>query len=69
MNLDELRSALTDLDGQLVELVARRQALSEQVAAVKRAVWVRDLGRCAFVGLGGSKIEVHYRLPFKELVP
>src|SRR6202163_3706389 len=37
MNLDELRGALTDLDGQLVELVARRQALSEQVAAVKRA--------------------------------
>jgi len=32
MNLDELRTALTDLDGQLVDLVARRQALSEQVA-------------------------------------
>ncbi len=28
---------LTDLDGQLLELVARRQRLSEQVAAVKRA--------------------------------
>ena len=26
MNLDELRTALTELDGQLVELVARRQA-------------------------------------------
>ncbi len=37
MNLDELRTALTDLDGQLLELVARRQRLSEQVAAVKRA--------------------------------
>src|SRR5260221_1840026 len=46
MNLDELRTALTDLDGQLVELVARRQALSEQVAAVKRATGraTRDFG-------------------------
>jgi chorismate mutase/prephenate dehydrogenase len=47
MNLDELRTALTELDGQLVELVARRQALSEQVAAVKRATGraTRDFGR------------------------
>ena len=47
MNLDELRSALTDLDGQLLGLVARRQALSEQVAAVKRATGraTRDFGR------------------------
>ncbi len=47
MNLDELRTALTDLDGQLIELVARRQALSEQVAAVKRATGrpTRDFGR------------------------
>ncbi len=47
MNLDELRAALSDLDGQLVELVARRQALSEQVAEVKRATGrpTRDFGR------------------------
>src|SRR5471032_2550347 len=47
MNLDELRAALTELDGQLLELVARRQALSEQVAAVKRATGrhTRDFGR------------------------
>jgi chorismate mutase / prephenate dehydrogenase len=47
MNLDELRTALTELDSQLVELVARRQALSEQVAAVKRATGraTRDFGR------------------------
>jgi chorismate mutase / prephenate dehydrogenase len=47
MNLDELRAELTALDGQLVELVARRQALSEQVAAVKRATGraTRDFGR------------------------
>lgn len=47
MNLDELRSALTELDGQLMQLVARRQALSQQVAAVKRATGraTRDFGR------------------------
>jgi chorismate mutase / prephenate dehydrogenase len=47
MNLDELRTALTTLDGQFLELVARRQALSEQVAAVKRATGraIRDFGR------------------------
>jgi len=47
MNLDELRAELTDLDGRLVELVARRQALSEQVASVKRATGraTRDFGR------------------------
>jgi chorismate mutase/prephenate dehydrogenase len=47
MNLDELRTELTELDGQLVELIARRQALSEQVAAVKRATGrpTRDFGR------------------------
>src|SRR6202021_921607 len=65
MNLDELRSALTNLDGQLLELVARRQALSEQVAAVKRATGraTRDFarerdvilrGRTAAEGLGIS---------------
>src|SRR6201996_9696397 len=47
MNLDELRAALTDLDGQLLEWGARRQALREQVAAVKRATGraTRDFGR------------------------
>ena len=47
MNLDELRAALTELDGQLLELVARRQALSQQVASVKRATGraTRDFGR------------------------
>jgi chorismate mutase / prephenate dehydrogenase len=47
MTLDELRAALTELDGQLVALVARRQALSEQVAAVKRATGrpTRDFAR------------------------
>src|ERR1700683_3858666 len=47
MNLDDLRTALTDLDGELLELVSRRQALSEQVAAVKRATGraTRDFAR------------------------
>src|SRR3974390_3552245 len=47
MNLDELRAELTELDGQLLELVARRQALSAQVATVKRATGraTRDFAR------------------------
>ncbi|HVC02806.1 MAG TPA: prephenate dehydrogenase/arogenate dehydrogenase family protein [Steroidobacteraceae bacterium] len=47
MNLDELRTAISELDGELVDLVARRQALSEQIAAVKRAAGrpTRDFGR------------------------
>lgn len=47
MNLDELRTALTELDGQLLELVARRQELSARVAVVKRATGraTRDFGR------------------------
>src|SRR5487761_1912906 len=47
MNLDELRRALSELDGQLIELVARRKALSEQVAAAKRATGhpTRDFAR------------------------
>jgi chorismate mutase/prephenate dehydrogenase len=47
MTLDELRTALTDLDEQLLTLVARRRTLSEQVAAVKRATGraTRDFGR------------------------
>jgi chorismate mutase/prephenate dehydrogenase len=47
MTLDELRTTLTELDERLIELVARRQALSEQVASVKRATGraTRDFGR------------------------
>jgi chorismate mutase/prephenate dehydrogenase len=47
MNLEELREELTTLDGHLIELVARRQQLSEQVAAVKRATGrpTRDFAR------------------------
>lgn len=47
MTLDELRTALTELDEQLLNLVARRQALSKNVASVKRATGraTRDFGR------------------------
>src|SRR5260370_24958321 len=47
MTLDDLRTALPELDDQLLDLVARRQALSEQVASVKRATGraTRDFGR------------------------
>ena len=47
MNLDELRSELTALDGEILALVARRQALSGEVAAVKRATGraTRDFAR------------------------
>jgi chorismate mutase/prephenate dehydrogenase len=47
MTLDELRTALTELDGELIRLVARRQTLSQQVASVKRATGIgtRDFGR------------------------
>ena len=60
MNLDDLRTALTDLDGQLVDLVGRRQALSEQVAAVKRSTGraTRDFGREREVILRGRNAAV-----------
>src|SRR6202043_1423640 len=47
MTLEELRPALTEVDERLLDLVARRQALSEQVASVKRATGraTRDFGR------------------------
>ena len=64
MNLDELRTALTELDGELLALVARRQALSEQVAAVKRATGraTRDFGREREVILRGRMAAERLRL-------
>jgi chorismate mutase/prephenate dehydrogenase len=60
MTLDELRTALTELDGELIRLVARRKALSEQVAAVKRAAGraTRDFGRERDVILHGRTVAV-----------
>src|SRR5271170_4795280 len=58
MTLDELRAALSDLDGELLALVARRKTLSEQVAAVKRASGraTRDFAREREVILRGRTI-------------
>ena len=57
MTLDELRAALSDLDGELLALVARRKSLSEQVAAVKRATGraTRDFARERDVILRGRR--------------
>ena len=64
MTLDELRSALTELDEQLLGLVARRQALSEQVASVKRATGraTRDFGREREVILRGRTTAERLRI-------
>jgi hypothetical protein len=37
--------------------------------AVRRAVWVRDLGRCAFVGTGGHRCEARAFLEFHHVRP
>jgi len=57
MTLDELRTALTELDERLLALVARHQELSEQVAAVKRATGraTRDFAREREVILRGRR--------------
>ena len=38
-------------------------------AAVKRAVWMRDLGRCAFVGTSGHRCNERRFLQFHHLDP
>jgi len=38
-------------------------------AAVKRAVWVRDLGRCAFVGTGGHRCDERRFVEFHHVDP
>ncbi len=57
MDLDSLRHEITALDHQLIDLVARRRALSEQVAAVKRASGqpTRDFAREREVILRGRQ--------------
>jgi chorismate mutase/prephenate dehydrogenase len=47
MTLEELRTRLTALDGQLLELIAERQRLSREVAEAKRAMGrpTRDFNR------------------------
>ena len=54
MTLDELRQQLDQLDGDLLALIARRQAISREVAAAKRATGraTRDYKREREVILG-----------------
>jgi chorismate mutase/prephenate dehydrogenase len=54
MKLDELRQQLDQLDGELVALMARRQAIAREVAAAKRATGTptRDYQREREVVLG-----------------
>jgi hypothetical protein len=48
----------------------RRPAVRQPSAAVKRSVWIRDLGRCAFVGSSGHRcgerrfVEFHHVDPY-----
>ena len=42
MNLDELRRQLDELDRQLLQIIAERQATSREIARVKRATGLPD---------------------------
>ena len=42
VTLDDLRQRVTDIDRQLIALVAERKAVSEEVARVKRATGTPD---------------------------
>ena len=42
--LAELRSALADLDGELLQLAARRQRLAREVGAVKESKETSTIG-------------------------
>ncbi|HUG53932.1 MAG TPA: DUF222 domain-containing protein [Vicinamibacteria bacterium] len=46
-----------------------RRGSREPSARVKRAVWVRDLGRCAFVGQGGHRCSERRFLEFHHVDP
>ena len=57
MTLDQLRQQLDQLDGELISLIARRQAIAREVAAAKRATGypTRDYQREREVILGVRK--------------
>jgi hypothetical protein len=71
------------LGALLVDLAKRKFAQTDQPrpsratrpgsrhvpAAVKRAVWVRDLGRCAFVGTGGHRCDERRFVEFHHVDP
>ena len=65
MTLDELRRELDQLDGELLGLIARRQAIARQVAAAKRSTGypTRDYQREREVILGVRRRAEHLGLP------
>jgi len=48
---------------------AMRKASRAVPAAVKRVVWVRDLGRCAFVGANGHRCDARRSVEFHHVDP
>jgi len=48
---------------------ARRPGSRTPSAAVKRTVWVRDLGRCAFIGAGGRRCNERRFVEFHHVDP
>jgi hypothetical protein len=69
---DTARPRPADTTGNLgrEDAAMRTRAPRHVPAAVKRAVWLRDLGRCAFVGAGGHRcnesrfVEFHHVDPY-----
>jgi hypothetical protein len=46
-----------------------KQGARQPSAAVKRAVWVRDLGRCAFIGANGHRCDERRFVAFHHVDP
>ena len=70
MTLDELRERLSALDRQLLALVAERQALSRQVAEVKRSDNFFNLGGHSLMGaqlIARVKQTFDVELPLRSL--
>jgi chorismate mutase/prephenate dehydrogenase len=65
MTLDELRQQLDQLDGELLSLIARRQAISREIAAAKRSTGypTRDYQREREVVLGVRRRAEQLGLP------
>ncbi len=56
--------------GQISETVANRIPNSRHIpASVRRAVWTRDAGRCAFVSTNGRRCDEEAFIEFHHIVP